>query len=75
MQDAVREGNVDGAAANEGHNVLIDEAAASRLGLTPQQAIGQTIIYEKKSHLHIVGVLASAKVWWRARACQAAVYL
>ena len=75
VQDAVREGNVDGAAANEGHNVLIDEAAASRLGLTPQQAIGQTIIYEKKSHLHIVGVLASAKFGGAREPAKASVYL
>ena len=60
-QDEVREGNGDGATGNEGHNVLIDEAAASLLGLTPQQAVGQTIIYEGKSHLTIVGVLANAK--------------
>ncbi len=75
VQDAVREGNVDGASANEGHNVLIDEAAASRLGLTAQQAIGQTIIYEKKSHLHIVGVLADAKFGGAREPAKASVYL
>jgi putative ABC transport system permease protein len=75
VQDTVREGNADGAPANEGHNVLIDEAAASRLGLTAQQAIGQTIIYEKKSHLHIVGVLADAKFGGAREPAKAAVYL
>jgi putative ABC transport system permease protein len=74
-QDQVREGNADGASANEGHNVLIDEAAAARLGLTPAQAIGQTIIYEKKSHLHIVGVLADAKFGGAREATKASVYL
>jgi len=61
-QDQVVEGNrTDGVSSNDGHNVLIDETAASRLGLTPQQAIGHTVIYEGKSHLNIVGVLADAK--------------
>jgi putative ABC transport system permease protein len=73
-QDEVREGNADGAPANEGHNVLIDEAAASRLGLTPQQAIGKTIIYEKKSHLHIVGVLADAKFGGAREPAKASLY-
>jgi len=73
-QDQVREGNADGAQANEGHNVLIDEAAASRLGLTPQQAIGQTIIYERKSHLNIVGVLADAKFGGAREPAKASMY-
>jgi putative ABC transport system permease protein len=48
------------ASANDGHNILIDESAAARLGLTPQQALGQTVI-DGKDHLQIVGVLADAK--------------
>ena len=30
--------------ANTGHNILINETAAARLGFTPQQAVGQTIL-------------------------------
>ena len=75
-QDQVVEGNRgDGASSNDGHNVLIDETAASRLGLTPQQAIGQTIIYENKSHLNIVGVLADAKFGGAREPAKASVYL
>jgi len=46
--------------ANEGHNILIDKAAASRFGLTPQQAIGR-VFFLQKTRLTIVGVLADAK--------------
>ena len=45
---------------NEGHNVLINAAAASGLGLTPHQAVGQTIVLNTL-HLHIVGVLADVE--------------
>ncbi len=73
-QDEVDEGhNDEGAPSNEGHNVLIDEAAASLFGLTPQQAIGQTIIY-KKRHLNIVGVLADAKFEGARQPTKASVY-
>jgi putative ABC transport system permease protein len=58
--DQVAEG-ADGARANQGHNVLVDRAAAALLGLTPQQAVGKTIIFQQKSYLNIVGVLADAK--------------
>ena len=46
--------------ANDGHNILIDEAAATSFGFTPQRAIGKTIILGK-SHVHIVGVIANVK--------------
>jgi len=49
-----------GTGANEGHNILIDEAAAKSLDFTPQQAVGKTIILGK-SHAQIVGVLANIK--------------
>jgi putative ABC transport system permease protein len=42
------------------HNMLIDEAAIARLGLTPQQALGQTVVFGT-THMQIVGVLADAK--------------
>jgi putative ABC transport system permease protein len=47
-------------ARNEGHNVLINEAAAARMGFTPQQAIGKSILFGS-NHANIVGVLADAK--------------
>jgi putative ABC transport system permease protein len=46
--------------ANIGHNVLINETAAARLGFTPQQAVGQTILYNNYA-VNIVGVLGDAK--------------
>jgi putative ABC transport system permease protein len=44
--------------ANEGHNILINVAAAARFGYTPQQAIGKTIMYNR-NHVNIVGVLGN----------------
>ena len=41
-------------------NVLINAAAARRLGFTPQNAVGRTILFDQ-SRVHIVGVLADAK--------------
>jgi putative ABC transport system permease protein len=49
-----------GIPGNNGHNILVDGAAASRFGLTPQQAIGHIFVVQK-SRLNIVGVLADAK--------------
>ena len=45
---------------NEGHNVLVNVAAAARMGFTPQQAIGKTVLFGN-NHVTIVGVLADAK--------------
>ena len=74
-QDLVDNDNkADGVPTNDGHNVLIDETAASRLGLTPQQAVGRTILF-KKSHLNIVGVLADAKFSGAREPAKASVYL
>jgi putative ABC transport system permease protein len=73
-QDQVAEGNEgDGKPSSDGHNVLIDETAASRLGLTPQQAIGQTIMFNI-NHLNIVGVLADAKFGGAREPTKASVY-
>jgi putative ABC transport system permease protein len=60
--------------ANDGHNILIDEAAASRFGLTPQNAVGQTIIM-MKNHLHIVGVLGDVKFGGAREPTIASVYV
>jgi putative ABC transport system permease protein len=45
---------------NEGHNILINETAAARMGFTPQQAIGKNVLFGL-NHVNIVGVLADAK--------------
>jgi putative ABC transport system permease protein len=47
--------------ANEGHNVLLNEAAAARFGYTPQQVIGKTIVYNG-NHVSVVGVLGNVKM-------------
>jgi putative ABC transport system permease protein len=46
---------------NEGRNILVNAAAAHRLGFSPQQAVGQVIAYNH-NHVRIVGVLADAKL-------------
>jgi putative ABC transport system permease protein len=46
--------------ANTGHNILINENAATRLGYTPEQAIGRTVLYNNYQ-VTIVGVLSDAK--------------
>ena len=43
--------------ANAGHNILINEAAATRLGFTARQAVGQSVLYDNYP-VNIVGVLA-----------------
>jgi putative ABC transport system permease protein len=45
---------------DEGHNILINEASAARMGFTPQEAIGKTVLFGG-NHVNIVGVLADAK--------------
>ena len=49
-----------GDVANTGHNIMVNESAAARLGLTPEQAIGKTILYDNFP-VNIVGVLGDAK--------------
>ncbi|HEV2702365.1 MAG TPA: ABC transporter permease [Steroidobacteraceae bacterium] len=46
--------------ANTGHNILLNESAAARLGFTPEQAVGKTVLYDNYPMI-IVGVLADAK--------------
>jgi len=64
----------DGSPNYDGHNVLIDQAAAARLGLTPQQAIGQTILFQG-SRLNIAGVIADAKFGGAREPTKASIYL
>jgi putative ABC transport system permease protein len=49
-----------GSAENIGHNILINATAAARLGFTPEQAVGKTVMYDNYA-TNIVGVLADAK--------------
>jgi putative ABC transport system permease protein len=60
-QDEISSRNfASGDPANAGHNILINELAARRLGLTPQQAIGKSVLYNNYP-VNIVGVFADAK--------------
>jgi putative ABC transport system permease protein len=59
---------------NEGRNVLINAAAAKQLGLTPQQAVGKTIVYNG-NHVGIVGVLADAKLQGAREAVVPMIYV
>jgi putative ABC transport system permease protein len=52
---------IGGDPLNEGRDVLLNVAAAKRLGFSPHQAVGQTILYNQ-AHVHIVGVLANTKL-------------
>ena len=45
---------------NEGHSVILNQAAAARLGLTPQRAVGRTLILDN-IHFIVVGVIGNAK--------------
>ena len=53
--------NMDGDPLNEGRNILVNQAGARRLGFTPQDAVGKTVVFDH-NHVRIVGVLADAKV-------------
>jgi putative ABC transport system permease protein len=46
---------------NEGRNLLINAAAAHRMGWTPEEAVGKVILFNH-AHVRIMGVLADAKV-------------
>ena len=59
-EDTLVNNNGHGSPANEGHNILINVAAAAQVGYTPQQAIGKTILYNR-NHVNIVGVLGDVK--------------
>lgn len=59
---------------NVGRNVLVNVAAASRLGFSPQQAVGQAIIYNHDP-VRIVGVLADAKLQGAREAVVPMIYV
>ena len=60
--------------ANEGHNILVNETAAARLGFTPQSIIGKTLVYTG-SHVTVVGVLSDAKVGGAREAVKATSFI
>ena len=46
---------------NEGRNLIINETAARRMGWSPEEVVGKTVLFNK-AHVRIVGVLADAKI-------------
>jgi putative ABC transport system permease protein len=46
---------------NEGRSLLINAMAAHRMGWTPEEAVGKTILFNQ-AHVRIVGVLADTKI-------------
>ncbi len=46
---------------NEDRNILVNAAAAMRLGFDPQHAVGKVVIYNH-NHVRVVGVLADAEL-------------
>jgi len=59
---------------NEGRNILVNAAAARRLGLSVQQAVGQVVIFNH-NHVRIVGVLADAEVHGARQAIVPMIYV
>ncbi|GAA0544108.1 putative ABC transport system permease protein [Rhizomicrobium palustre] len=59
---------------NAGKNILLNVAGARRLGFSPQEAIGKTVLYNK-SPVRIVGVLADAKVQGARQPVQPSAYM
>ena len=45
---------------NDGHSIILNEAAAARFGFTPQQMVGKTIMWNK-AHVQVIGVLRDFK--------------
>lgn len=66
----------DSDAHNDGHNILINEAAARYLGFTVPGAVGKTIRQgdQFKNSLHIVGVLRDAGFKGARKSVQPAMY-
>jgi putative ABC transport system permease protein len=49
------------APVNDGRNFMINETAARRMGFTPEEAVGKTVVLDH-SHATIAGVLADTKI-------------
>ena len=65
-------GNLD--PLNAGKNILLNVSGARRLGFTPEQAVGKTVLYDHSS-VHIVGVMADAKVQGAREPVKPSVYV
>ena len=59
---------------NEGHDILINETGAQRLGFKPQEAVGRSILM-LGNHFYIVGVLADANFHGAKQAIDPAIYI
>ena len=58
---------------NEGHSVMLNQAGAARLGLTPQQAVGRTLILDNIRFI-VVGVIGDAKFHGAREAAKPSVF-
>jgi putative ABC transport system permease protein len=64
--------------SNTGRDILVNAAAARRLGFTPQQAVGQTISFNAIGdhvRVHIVGVISDAKTQGALQPVAPTVYI
>jgi putative ABC transport system permease protein len=59
---------------NDGRNILINQTAAARFGLTPAQAVGKMVLFGP-SHVTIVGVMADTRIDGARSPARAIVYL
>jgi putative ABC transport system permease protein len=66
-------GNSQSPANNEGHSVILNQAAATRLGLTPRQAVGHSLIVDN-IHFIVVGVIGDARFHGARETAKPSVY-
>ncbi len=59
---------------NDGRNIVINQAAAARFGLTPAKAVGKTVLFGP-SRVKIVGVVADTRIDGARMSPRAIVYL
>lgn len=59
---------------NAGRNIIINAAAAQRLGFTPEKIVGKTVIFNQNP-AHIVGVLADTKIQGAREPVKPSVYV
>jgi putative ABC transport system permease protein len=57
-----------------GHNVLINREAARRLGYSPEEAVGKTLVAGSGGHVTIAGVLGDSKLDGMRESVAPAVY-
>jgi putative ABC transport system permease protein len=59
---------------DDGHNVLINREAARRLGYSPEEAVGKTLVAASGGHVTIAGVLGDSKLDGMRESVAPAVY-